>query len=219
MKNSIRPVQPADPEPHDGSASMTTSFGRIGEDSRAHVTVCQSVTAFVNLYGKWCRGEITQARAASLLGKSERTFRRYVSRYEAMGVKGLEDRRARPSHRRASDRERGALLRLYADECPGGTVLRFFRQYTTKHGGKRSYAWVKNCLQQAGLVSKSPGRTTQHEPQPRAAAEGELIHYCVERYSWVPPLQSDLCVTFDDATNRIHSASSLRHITSGPTSR
>lgn len=39
---------------------------------------------FEESYGGWQQGRLTQAEAASLLGVSDRTFRRYLHRYEAV---------------------------------------------------------------------------------------------------------------------------------------
>ena len=48
---------------------------------------------FEEAYGGWTRGCLTQSEAASLLGVCDRTFRRYLVRYEAEGLDGLIDRR------------------------------------------------------------------------------------------------------------------------------
>ncbi|MDR3351968.1 MAG: helix-turn-helix domain-containing protein, partial [Zoogloeaceae bacterium] len=41
----------------------------------------------------WNGGRLTQEEAARLLGMCERTFRRYLSRFEEDGQEGLTDRR------------------------------------------------------------------------------------------------------------------------------
>ncbi len=38
---------------------------------------------FEDVYGKTCRGELSQSEAAEILGMSERTFRRSRDRFEA----------------------------------------------------------------------------------------------------------------------------------------
>ena len=48
---------------------------------------------FEEAYGGWTRGCLTQSEAASLLGVCDRTFRRYLVRYEVEGLDGLIDRR------------------------------------------------------------------------------------------------------------------------------
>lgn len=48
---------------------------------------------FEEAYGGWEAGRLTQAEAASLLGVSERTLRRYVVRYDGCRLEGLIDQR------------------------------------------------------------------------------------------------------------------------------
>lgn len=57
---------------------------------------------FEEAYEGWNRGRLTQSEAAQLLGVGERSFRRYLCRYEADGLEGLMDRRLeQASNRRA----------------------------------------------------------------------------------------------------------------------
>ena len=48
---------------------------------------------FEEAYEQWNVGRLTQGEAARLLGVCERSFRRYLVRYEADGLEGLVDRR------------------------------------------------------------------------------------------------------------------------------
>ncbi len=48
---------------------------------------------FEEAYEGWNAGRLTQAEAARILGVCERSFRRYIWRYEEEGLKGLIDRR------------------------------------------------------------------------------------------------------------------------------
>ena len=48
---------------------------------------------FVEAYAGWQARRLTQGEAARLLGVCERTFRRYVDRYEEEGLDGLADKR------------------------------------------------------------------------------------------------------------------------------
>ncbi len=57
---------------------------------------------FEEAYEGWRVRRLTQEEAARLLGVHERTFRRYIDRYEEGGVEGLIDKRlSQASHRRA----------------------------------------------------------------------------------------------------------------------
>ena len=59
---------------------------------------------FKEAYGGWQERRLTQEEAARLLGVCERTFRRYVDRYEDEGLDGLVDKRMSqaPLHRNAN---------------------------------------------------------------------------------------------------------------------
>ena len=48
---------------------------------------------FVEAYREWNAGRLTLAEAGQVLGMCERSFRRYLARYEADGLDGLIDRR------------------------------------------------------------------------------------------------------------------------------
>ncbi|MDR2614360.1 MAG: helix-turn-helix domain-containing protein, partial [Candidatus Accumulibacter sp.] len=48
---------------------------------------------FEEVYEGWNAGRLTQEEAARVLGVCERSFRRYLVRYEAEGLEGLLDRR------------------------------------------------------------------------------------------------------------------------------
>jgi transposase len=47
---------------------------------------------FEEVFERTTRRELSQVEAASVLGMSERTFRRWRDRYEAEGAEGLYDR-------------------------------------------------------------------------------------------------------------------------------
>ena len=56
---------------------------------------------FAEAYGGWQERRLSQEEAARLLGVCERTFRRYVDRYEDEGLDGLVDKRSGAKSRRA----------------------------------------------------------------------------------------------------------------------
>lgn len=57
---------------------------------------------FKKAYDGWQSGQLTQEEATRLLGVRERTFRRYLARYEKERLDGLIDKRLRQvSQRRA----------------------------------------------------------------------------------------------------------------------
>ena len=48
---------------------------------------------FEEAYGCWLENRLTQEEAALILGVSDRTFRRYIDRFEKSGLDGLADKR------------------------------------------------------------------------------------------------------------------------------
>jgi transposase len=99
-------------------------------------------------------GRLTQAEAARILGVCERSFRRYMVRYETDGLDGLIDRRLEQvSNRQALVDEVMGLTSEYRSKYIGWNVKHFHSLYK-RTDGKRSYTWVKRRLQEAGLVPK-----------------------------------------------------------------
>ncbi|HRF13641.1 helix-turn-helix domain-containing protein [Candidatus Accumulibacter contiguus] len=94
---------------------------------------------FEEAYGGWEAGRLTQAEASSLLGVCERTFRRYLMRYEADGLEGLLDRRLEQvSHRKAPVDEVMDLLSTYRRRHEGWNAKHFYAWYrkrVSRNGG------------------------------------------------------------------------------------
>ncbi len=157
---------------------------------------------FEEAYDAWSQRRLTQHEAARLLGVHERTFRRYIDRYNERGLEGLLDKRlSQISHRRAPVDEVLRVERLYQRRYQGWNVKHFYSFYRRSHGGNRSYTWVKNKLQAAGLVKKAPGRGKHRKRRQRAPLPGMMLHQDGSTHQWIPHHYWDLIVTMDDATN------------------
>ncbi len=65
------------------------------ETSLSRTTLLREIQKmrFEEAYAGWRVKRLTQEEAGTLLGMSERNFRRYVLRYETEGLEGLIDRR------------------------------------------------------------------------------------------------------------------------------
>jgi len=160
---------------------------------------------FENAYEGWRERKLTQEEAARLLGVSDRTFRRYINRYEEEGSEGLYDRRlVERSHRCAPVDEVLRLEKKYRDGFAGWNAKHFHSWYK-KEGGGRSYTWVKTHLQKAGLVIKAKGKGKHRKRRARSAFPGMMIHQDGSKHQWVPGKYWDLIVTMDDATNEHYS--------------
>ena len=161
---------------------------------------------FEEAYEGWQRGRLTQEEAAMLLGVCDRTFRRYLFRYEDKGMEGLIDQRlGQVSHRSAPVDEVVSLGDLYRCRYEGFTAKHFYSWYRRVHGGTRSYTWVKKTLQGKGLIPKASGKGVHRKQRPRAPYIGMMLHQDGSTHEWVPGKRWDLIVTMDDATSEHYS--------------
>ena len=162
---------------------------------------------FENVYERWSFKRLTQEEAAQLLGVCERTFRRYIDRYEDAGLEGLLDKRMQEvSHRKAPVDEVVRLEALYQERYDGWNVQHFYGRYRREHKGERSYTWVKSRLQSAELVAKGKRKGIHRKHRERAPLAGMIIHQDGSTHEWVSNQKWDLIVTLDDATSEVYSA-------------
>lgn len=160
---------------------------------------------FEEAYGGWRGKSLTQEEAARILGVTDRTFRRYVERYEDSGLEGLVDKRlSQISHRRAPVDEVLAVEELYRSRYDGWNAKHFFSWYK-RQGGNRSYTWVKTRLQEAKLRPKASKKGVHRKRRERSALPGMIVHQDGSSHEWVAGQKWDLIVTMDDATNEHYS--------------
>ena len=161
---------------------------------------------FKEAYEGWHAGALTQIEAARLLGMCDRSFRRYLARYDECDMQGLIDKRIEQvSHRRAPVDEVMKLVSLYSTQYEGWNVKHFHSWYRREHKGSRSYTWVKNGLQAAGAVAKARKRGAHRKRRERAPMPGMMIHQDGSSHEWVAGHVWDLIVTMDDATGEHYS--------------
>ncbi len=170
--------------------------------SRAHIMEEIKLMRFEEDYGSCKKKKLTQEQAAMLLGVSDRTFRRYIKRYEEEGLEGLLDKHLNsPSHRKAPVDEVMQVENLYRDRYQGFNARHFYRKYSKEHGGKRGYTWVKNTLQAKGLIIKGKKRGRHRKSRPRSPYPGMMLLQDGSTHEWVKGKKWDLIVTMDDATS------------------
>lgn len=161
---------------------------------------------FEEAYQGWTENRFTQEEAARLLNVTDRTFRRYLAKYEEEGLDGLIDKRLHQlSHRRAPVDEVINLTLLFRHRYSTWNVKHFYSFYKRNHNGTRSYSWVKQTLQKEGLVAKSPKRGAHRKKRERAPMEGMMIHQDGSDHEWIVGERWDLIVTMDDATSEHYS--------------
>lgn len=162
---------------------------------------------FSEIYDKWQDKKLTAEDAASILGVHKRTFRRHCRSFEEEGARGLYDARlGTAAHNAAPVDEVMEVLTLFETKYSNFNVSHFYDRWRAHHGGQRSYGWVKNELQNVGLVKKSKKRGTHRRKRPRKPLPGMMLHQDGSTHEWVPNAKWDLIVTMDDATNEIYSA-------------
>ena len=160
---------------------------------------------FEEILELWTKRIISQEEAARMLSVSDRTFRRYVGRYEEDGLEGLMDKRlSQASRRRAPVDEVMELTSQYKSRYRGWNVTHFYSFYQ-KEGGIRSYSWVKKELQSARLVPKCKKKGTHRKRREPSPLPGMMLHQDGSTHEWVEGKWWDLIVTMDDATNEHYS--------------
>jgi transposase len=166
------------------------------------------IMRFEELLERWQKGSLSHGEAASALGMSERSFRRWRGRYEEDGEEGLVDRRVgQPSPKRAPVDELERMLGLYHEHYQDVTVKHFHEKLIQRHGYKLGYTTTRLFLQKTGAVQPAPRRGAHRRKRPRRPMEGMLLHQDASKHAWLadhPAL--DLVITMDDATSKIHSA-------------
>ena len=153
--------------------------------------------------------QITWIQAAEILGMSDRNMRRYRDRMEKGGYEGLIDRRTRrPSTRRVPLAEVERVLTLYRNDYFDFNVRHFHEKLCDEHGITLSYTWVKNALQEAGLVARAKKRGRHHKRRPRRPLPGMMLHIDGSTHAWLGAdhVPFDLVTIMDDATSEIYYA-------------
>jgi len=160
---------------------------------------------FEEAYESCKSGRITQVEAASLLGVCDRTYRRYMDKYDEGGLDALLDKRlTQASHRCAPVDEVIRLTEQYRSSYAGWNAKHFHAWYR-KDGGARSYTWVKSRLQEAGLIKRASKRGAHRKRRERSPLIGMMIHQDGSTHEWAANQKWDLIVTMDDATNEHYS--------------
>jgi transposase len=150
--------------------------------------------------------EIKWIQAADILGVTPRHIRRMRTVYQEQGIAGLSDqRRGRPSSRRAPYELVEKVLCLYGDKYFDFNVKHFHEQLVSRHGLSCSYTWTKNLLQEAGYVKRGKGRGGHRKRRDRRALFGQMVHLDGSKHEWLvlrPGEEQTLLLTVDDATGK-----------------
>ncbi len=151
-------------------------------------------------------GELSWFAAADILQMTPRNLRRWRERYERWGYNGLVDQRRCPSKRRVPMAELERVLRLFREQYAGFNGRHFHEIARRDYGITLSYSYVKQALQQAGLLPKRKPRGRHYRRREPRACFGELLHLDGSRHPWlalVPEARATLITVVDDATSTL----------------
>jgi hypothetical protein len=160
---------------------------------------------FEEVYEGWNEGRLSQEEAAQILGVCDRSFRRYVGRYEAEGLRGLVDRRLEQASNRCAPVDEVMAITDQYQRWHTGWNVKHFHSWYRRNGGIRSYTWVKNRLQAAQLVPRAEKRGAHRKRRERSPLPGMMIHQDGSSHEWIAGQRWDLIDTMDDATSEHYS--------------
>ena len=141
---------------------------------------------FEELLERWESGSLSHAEAASALGVSERTLRRWRERYQEEGADGLIDRRVgQPSPKRASEDELERMRVLYQQHYQGFTIRHFHEKLEQRHGYKLGYTTTRLYLHKTGTVPPAPRRGAHRRKRPRRPMRGMMLHQDGSKHAWL----------------------------------
>jgi len=162
---------------------------------------------FEDIYEQTQRRDLNQFEAASILGISERTFRRWRDRYVSEGAEGLYDGRlGKVSGCRVPVDTVLEVLQLFDTRYWDFTAKHFHEKLVSDHGLTLSYNWVRLMLQSRGRLRQAPRRGAHRRKRERRPLPGMMLHQDGSIHKWVADQWWDLIVTMDDATSEIYSA-------------
>ena len=151
-------------------------------------------------------GELHWFQAAEILQMTPRNLRRWRERYARWGYNGLVDKRRCPSKHRVPLPELERVLRLYRERYAGFNGRHFHEIVRREHGVTLSYSYLKQALQQAGLLRTRKARGRHRRRREPRACFGELLHLDGSRHKWftlAPDCTASLITIVDDATNAV----------------
>jgi len=129
-----------------------------------------------------------QARIAEQLGVSRGTVGKWIDRYEAEGLAGLEDRCSRPHHspRRTSPEVEAQVLALRHDRHRGAVFLAGELGLVASTVGRILARHHVPALASIDAVTGKPVRQRRGGPRYERRRPGELLHVDVKKLGRVP---------------------------------
>ena len=98
----------------------------------------------------------------------------------------------------------------FEEAYEGWNVKHYYAGYK-REGGSRRYTWVKNTLQQAGVVKKVHKRGVHRNRRERTPWPGMMLHQDDSQHPWVAGPYWNLIV-FTGLQRRVHPATTRTRI-------
>ncbi|GLZ50091.1 hypothetical protein Acsp06_62760 [Actinomycetospora sp. NBRC 106375] len=130
-----------------------------------------------------------QARIAEQLGVSRGTVKKWIDRYDAEGLAGLEDRASRPhtSPRRTGPQVEAQVLVLRAERRRGAVFLAGELGLVASTVGRILARHQVPVLAAIDPITGEPVRRRRSGPRYERRRPGELLHVDVKKLGRVPP--------------------------------
>jgi len=148
----------------------------------------------------------TQKAAASLIGVSERQFRRLVRSVREWGDRGIiHQGRGRASNRRLGAGVKARVLRLYRTQYPDFGPTLAAEKLLERDGLEVSRETLRQWLLGAGLWEKRRRRSQHRQWRMRKACCGEMVQMDGSHHAWLEERGPELVLMgyIDDATNTV----------------
>ena len=114
-----------------------------------------AIIKFLEINERFAKKQLTCEEAAEILGISISTFYRKRMHYSEDGLAGLVDQRiGKASSKRVPADKAIEIINLFETQYYDFTV-KHFHVKLVERGCSYSYTWVKNTLQEAGVVKKA----------------------------------------------------------------
>jgi hypothetical protein len=150
--------------------------------------------------------QITQVKAAELLGLKERQIRNLIAAFIKEGKKGLISKRRGKTSNRAYQKEfKSLVLALVEERYPDFGPTFAVEKLEEYHGIKISNETLRSWMIEKHLWNPEKKRLRTHPPRPRRLYFGELIQIDGSLEFWFEDRgqRCVLIVFIDDATNRV----------------
>jgi len=161
----------------------------------------------VEAIGRVREKRLSCVAAASLLGMSERHFRRLRDAYDEGGPAAIVDRRrGKAPPNQAPETLKDWLVEEYVTRYFDFTA-KHFHEELEKRGFKYGYTWTKSVLYLRGVLRPAKKRSAHRKKRVRKPLPGMMLFQDGSTHDWfVGQAPLDLIVTLDDATSEIVSA-------------